>query len=933
MVGAGLITVGLIAATPPEEASAAPVLPAGFVLRDQASGQIAGDLTDFAYLPDGSLLSAGKKGKLAWVSADGSRTKTVQTLPVHPEQDLGLVGLAVAPDFETSRTIYLSRSVPTSGGFVLRLASWTVTGTGEPTGLADERTILQLPGESIVHAIWGIVAAADGTLWVGIGDQSRYDGADPAAFRALDVNQPLGKILHLLPNGNGVPGNPYYDAATPGSTRSKVFASGFRSPFRLSLDPRTGLPIVGDVGHRTWEEINVVQPGRSYGWPCWEGNVATPLSTYPNDPRCATVSNAAPLVAYKHGSAADQGASVTGGVFYTGTSYPEPYQGAYFYGDYAAKKIWTVRFDTQGKLTRGPENPPFGTGIGAPVKFVNGPGGDIVYADIATGRLQRLSYAPGNSAPIARAVSSTDPATRTVTFDGSGSIDFDGDQLRYDWDFGDGQTGSGVRVSHTYAAGTDRFTARLTVSDDLGAGSTADITVVPGNYAPVITSRTPEGRTFAVHEPVTVTVDATDAEDGPLDVQWESTMVHCGDVTTCHDHPGEGGAGPTFTMPFPDHQDTWLELTATATDSEGVSTSYTYKALPREHRVTLTSNVPAAVQMPLEDTGGSTAMVTEGATLEIVAAATATDGQSTFTRWSDGSTERTRTLTMGSSDLTLHAEYTTPVAKRYNADPTLRQKLGAPAGPEVVDGGLYYQTYENGRLYWSAATGTKAVYGSIYQRYLALGGHATFGPPTTDELGTPDGRGRYNHFVGVTPGYPASIYWTSSTGSHAIYGGIRQRWAALGWERGPLGYPTTDELVTPDGKGRYNHFSKGASIYWTAATGAHGIWGGIRQRWAALGWERSPLGYPSTDEQTTPDGRGRYNHFSKGGSIYWTGATGAQGIYGAIRQRWAALGWERSYLGYPTSSEYSVPGGRRNNFQRGYIKWTAATGAVIDRRY
>ncbi|MBK1784994.1 PQQ-dependent sugar dehydrogenase [Prauserella sp. ASG 168] len=925
------MVAGLLAGLPPRHASAAPALPDGFVLRDQPSGQAAFDLTDFAYLPDGSLLSTGKLGKVAWVSADGARTRTLATLPVEPVQDLGLVGIAVAPDYASSRKIYLARSVPSGNGYVIRLAAWTVTGGDEPAGLTGENTLLQVPGDSNVHGITGIVAAQDGTIWVSIGDVSHYVGTDPRALRALDVNQPQGKIMRILPNGNGVQGNPYYDPAAPGATRSKVFASGFRSPFRLSLDPRSGLPVVGDVGYQTWEEVSLVKPGLRYGWPCWEGNSRTP--GYSTLAACAGVENTAPLVAYRHGGGIDQGNSVTGGVFYTGSVYPEQYRNTYFFGDYVANKLWTMRFTPDGTVTRPRENPPFGTDIGGPVKFATGPGGDIVYADIKSGQLRRLSYAPGNSEPVAKASTSTNPETRTVTFDASGSIDYDGDQLRYEWDFGDGATDTGVRVTHAYPDSAQRFTATLTVTDPLGLSSSLEITVVPGNHAPVITPVTPEGRDFAVGEQVEVTVEATDVEDGAVDVAWTSSVVHCAEEDTCHAHSGPAGTGPTITMPFTDHPDSRMEFTATATDSDGVSTSYTSVAAPREHRVTLTSNVPTGLQMPDEGTGGSVAMVTEGALLKIEAAATASDGASTFASWSDGSTQASRTVTMGSSDLTLHATYTTPVQQRYSSDAGLRGVLGAPTGPEVIEGGVYYRPYAGGRLYWSAPTGTKAVFGAIHDRYVALGAHRALGPPSTEETSTPGNTGRYNHFAGLPGAGPASIYWTASTGAHGIWGEIRKKWAALGWERSPLGFPTTSESVTPDGTGRYNHFSKTGSIYWTPSTGAHGIWGEIRKRWAALGWERGPLGYPTTDEGVTPDGRGRYNHFSKTGSVYWTASTGAREVYGAIRSRWAARGWERSYLGYPTSGEFAVAGGRRNNFQHGYIQWTASNGSVVDRRY
>ena len=168
--------------------------------------------------------------------------------------------------------------------------------------------------------------------------------------------------------------------------------------------------------------------------------------------------------------------------------------------------------------------------------------------------------------------------------------------------------------------------------------------------------------------------------------------------------------------------------------------------------------------------------------------------------------------------------------------------------------------------------------------------------------------------------------------SHNLTGGaIREKWLDLNGFQGVLGYPTTGELTTPDGIGRYNHFNGAgneASIYWTPSTGAHEVHGSIHNKWKNLGWETGVCGYPTTDESTCPDGVGRFNHFSKGSSIYWTPSTGAHQVGGAIRNKWQSLGWETSSLGYPTSDEYDIPGGRRSNFQGGTITWNASTGAV-----
>ena len=82
-----------------------------------------------------------------------------------------------------------------------------------------------------------------------------------------------------------------------------------------------------------------------------------------------------------------------------------------------------------------------------------------------------------------------------------------------------------------------------------------------------------------------------------------------------------------------------------------------------------------------------------------------------------------------------------------------------------------------------------------------------------------------------------------------------------------------DEGPLPDGRGRVRDFDNG-SIYWSPETGAHEVHGAIRDKWASLGWERSRLGFPTSDERTPPDGHGRISEF-EGGVIVWTPEGGA----------------------------------------------------------
>ena len=159
----------------------------------------------------------------------------------------------------------------------------------------------------------------------------------------------------------------------------------------------------------------------------------------------------------------------------------------------------------------------------------------------------------------------------------------------------------------------------------------------------------------------------------------------------------------------------------------------------------------------------------------------------------------------------------------------------------------------------------------ILGHWNELGGKNSFlGPPETGEQICPDGRGRYIHFAG------GSIYWTPETGAHAIYGAIRDKWAALGWETcGFLGYPVTDETGTPDGIGRFNHFEKGGSLYWTPDHGAFEIHGPIRDEWERRGWETGELGYPVSDVQPAADKEGLLARFQHG-TIRWSPSRGAR---------------------------------------------------------
>lgn len=207
----------------------------------------------------------------------------------------------------------------------------------------------------------------------------------------------------------------------------------------------------------------------------------------------------------------------------------------------------------------------------------------------------------------------------------------------------------------------------------------------------------------------------------------------------------------------------------------------------------------------------------------------------------------------------------------------------------------------------------------IDSKYQSLGGQEGFlGKPTSGETSCPDGVGRYRHYE------HGSIYWHPYTGAHEIHGLIRAKWASLGWEKSFLGYPKTDESPSPIGGGKYSQFQGGTILWFPPSKEAFEVHGAIRSKWGSLGWESGFLGFPITDETKTPDGIGRFNHFQHG-SVYWKPSISAHEVHGLIKKYWADNGWEKnSDLGYPISDELSTEAegkNRCNDFENGVVYW------------
>jgi uncharacterized protein with LGFP repeats len=168
----------------------------------------------------------------------------------------------------------------------------------------------------------------------------------------------------------------------------------------------------------------------------------------------------------------------------------------------------------------------------------------------------------------------------------------------------------------------------------------------------------------------------------------------------------------------------------------------------------------------------------------------------------------------------------------------------------------------------NAQTSARDVAPQFQPKWLKLGGErGRMGRPTSDVTRTRDG-GAVQHFE------HGGMYWSAATGVQEVSGEIFSKYASMGEERSALGYPTSDTSIPQDKVGRYSHFQRGM-IWWHPTAGVHAVMGPILDRWKSMRYERSRLGYPTSDQEASPDHRSRTQRF-QGGSIYWSPQTGAR---------------------------------------------------------
>ena len=565
-------------------------LPPGFELETVASGFMFPVAAEFA--PDGRIFVA-EKGGVVKIFENGAVLPDpfITLTDVNDFNDRGLLDIALDPDFESNNFVYLlytyeNNSADYEGSKTARLVRVTANGNiavpgsefillGSAGGSNCEDFAVTadcIPSNSGSHTIGSVMFAPDETIFVSAGDSASFTEVDPLALRSQNIDSLAGKILHIDRDGNGLATNPFWNGSAD-DNRSKVWAYGFRNPFRFGLKPGTGVPFVADVGWFEWEEVNVATPGSNFGWPCWEG--ANHQNGYESFPECQALYSAGtdtkPLYFYLH----PPGAAIVGGDFYSGSSYPAEYQGAFFFADYARSQISYLKVDPSNNLIPGSVQN-LTLEASAPVQIFSGPNTDLYYVSIFPGDIVRIKYSSDNQSPIA--VAGATPTEGLVPlevqFSSAGSADPDSDPVEFLWSFGDGTPDSiDPNPAHIYSA-DGVFDPVLVVTDSFGAKSSDTIEIRVGTTPPFATLNLPADETFYnVGDTVNYSGSGFDNEDGELSgvsLTWQVIVHHC-PFGTCHSHILFTGTGSGGSFVMPDHGDeSYLEIIFKAKDSSGL---------------------------------------------------------------------------------------------------------------------------------------------------------------------------------------------------------------------------------------------------------------------------------------------------------------------------------------------------------------------------
>jgi len=367
--------------------------------------------TDFDFLSGRRFLIAEKEGVIRSV-ANGGRPESLPFLDLRSRVSAtffrGILGFKLDPQFDKHPFVYVAYTPKQTGSkltdpTVVRVSRFRVM-RGRAVK-ASERVII---GGDDTNACQGLppsadclpstfdvdgadfVFAPDGTLFIstGYGGGGGEEHVEDSAFLSQNGDSLAGKILHVDRDGHGLPSNPFWDG-DPDHNRSKVWATGFRNPFRMAMLPGRPMTLaVGNVGWHSTESLFRVTRGSDSGWPCYEGDLRTP--EYGDTQRCADYYRAhpqapnIPWVTLEHPPGV---AIVAGDPLVDAIQLPRSLQHDFVFADWGEGSLTVFPLDA----TRHPRQTRLAESAGGPVRFRVGPDGALYYLAANSGELRRIA--------------------------------------------------------------------------------------------------------------------------------------------------------------------------------------------------------------------------------------------------------------------------------------------------------------------------------------------------------------------------------------------------------------------------------------------------------------------------------------------------------------------------------------------------------------
>ncbi|MUV14468.1 PQQ-dependent sugar dehydrogenase [Noviluteimonas gilva] len=325
-----------------------------------------------ALLPDGAFLVTERPGRLRRVAADGTLGEPIANVPaVYAEGQGGLLDVVLAPDFATSKKIYLSFAEPADDGTA---GTAVATATLVDTALHDVRVIYRQQPKLTGGAHFGSRIVFDGHGHVFISQGERQD-----RMKSQQLNMLQGKLVRLNLDGSVPRDNPFVGRK---DARPEIWSYGHRNMQGLALDPRTGTLWESEHGPRGGDEINIPQAGKNYGWP-----IITWGIDYPGYKIAESVGSSAPGMEQPHHYWA-KSPGLSGMAFFTGRP-GSAWNDSLFLGSLAESNL--IRLSLKGNAIVGEERLLQDEGARIRDVRVGNDGNVYVLTDAANGKLLRLT--------------------------------------------------------------------------------------------------------------------------------------------------------------------------------------------------------------------------------------------------------------------------------------------------------------------------------------------------------------------------------------------------------------------------------------------------------------------------------------------------------------------------------------------------------------